>query len=1244
MSVAFYVNGGNCDTEETTVTYGETYGNLPTPTKTGYTFDGWYTALSGGTKVTSTTIVTNTSSHNLYAHWTVNTYTVNFNVNGGTCSTLSKTVTYGETYGTLPTPTRSGYTFSGWYTEASGGTKVVASSTYANTSNQILYAHWKGNSYTITFDANGGTCDTATKSVTCGSTYGTLPTPTREGYTFEGWYASTTGTAKISDTTKVTISNNQTLYAHWSVKQCTVAFYVNGGSCDTEDMTVTYGATYGTLPTATKTGYTFDGWYTELDGGTKVTADTKVTTTHNLYAHWVANEYTLSFNVNGGTCSTTSKAIAYESIYGPLPTPTRAGYTFSGWYTSATGGTQVTSGTTCNTVGNQVVYAHWTANTYTVTFNANTGKCSTASKKVTYGGTYGTLPIPTKDNYTFDGWYTSASSDGTQVLNTTTCNVASNQTLYAHWKANTNTITFDANGGTCTTKTVEILYGEVYGELPTATREGYTFDGWFTSKGGAINVTSTSLTTGDTTLYAHWTANTYRLNFNPNGGVCDTATKTLSYGATYGTLPTPTREGYTFNGWYTALDGGTKVDSTTTYSSTSDLTLYAHWTVNTYTVTFNANGGACNVTSIEVNYGETFGNLPIPTMDGHVLEGWYCNGSKVTASDIVTGDVTLYAQWRINSYTVNFNANGGFCTTASMEVTYGETYGELPTATREGYMFDGWYTSVDGDNEVTESSEYSIFGNQILYAHWTEIPVTPTDKTIVFGEDDWSFNNSNLYFGNGEYYISNDYYNALLSKLSNKEKQKVKEYKEQSWRGSCYGLAVLTILAKEGIFDVSTIQQDANYLHDLSSPNDDDLESLINYYYLTQFSEEVQQEYTNNLLFLTEEQKLDRLIQLASQVKDGGTPVLLGYTNGSTGHAVVAYGVEYGGWNRNGYSYDTRVKICDSNQYGQNEEAYLFYNSISNAWCIPSENAYSTNGGKINFVSNDLDLLNNDGYFGNNSYKYDESYIAVLRSSATTSDCSISRVKQTSNGDWTANNSSSDGLVRYFCDFYDDEDSSSNEFKVALQDSQSAWEFKLTNGTTDTIDLDMSYEDSLLSADVSNGTSVKFAPEGIIEIGAVDSDYTLDMVYNEGCYTLPWYDVSVSGHRAYVTSMTKTDEGIVLYGDNLVNVTVSANSDDITTAVNFSTTANTVLIYDIDEYTIGIAVDEDGDGTFDTDNPIAQTEHTSDLNYDDQVDAMDLLLMKRAILGLSKVMGDLNQDGVTNILDLIALKQEVLNG
>jgi hypothetical protein len=190
----------------------------------------------------------------------------------------------------------------------------------------------------------------------------------------------------------------------------------------------------------------------------------------------------------------------------------------------------------------------------------------------------------------------------------------------------------------------------------------------------------------------------------------------------------------------------------------------------------------------------------------------------------------------------------------------------------------------------------------------------------------------------------------------------------------------------------------------------------------------------------------------------------------------------------------------------------------------------------------------------------------------------------------------------------------------------------------------MSYEDSLLSADVSNGTSVKFAPEGIIEIGAVDSDYTLDMVYNEGCYTLPWYDVSVSGHRAYVTSMTKTDEGIVLYGDNLVNVTVSANSDDITTAVNFSTTANTVLIYDIDEYTIGIAVDEDGDGTFDTDNPIAQTEHTSDLNYDDQVDAMDLLLMKRAILGLSKVMGDLNQDGVTNILDLIALKQEVLNG
>lgn len=142
--------------------------------------------------------------------------TVTFNANGGTTpSSASKSVTAGSTYGTLPTTSRTGYTFAGWYTAASGGSLVTASTTVPNTPPSTLYAHWTANTYTVTFDADGGTVSPASKSVTYGSTYGTLPTPTRTGYEFLGWFS---GNIQITESTTVTITAAQTLTAHWKVK------------------------------------------------------------------------------------------------------------------------------------------------------------------------------------------------------------------------------------------------------------------------------------------------------------------------------------------------------------------------------------------------------------------------------------------------------------------------------------------------------------------------------------------------------------------------------------------------------------------------------------------------------------------------------------------------------------------------------------------------------------------------------------------------------------------------------------------------------------------------------------------------------------------------------------------------------------------------------------------------------------------------------------------------------------------
>ena len=144
-TVNFDPNGGVVSKASIPVTYGKIYGTLPTPTRMGYTFDGWYTELTGGTKIVSSTMVGNSAGSTLYAHWTPQKYTVTFDPNGGTVSATSKTVTYGETYASpkaLPEPTYPGHTFDGWYTEKTGGTRVTEDTVVTVTKDHTLYARW----------------------------------------------------------------------------------------------------------------------------------------------------------------------------------------------------------------------------------------------------------------------------------------------------------------------------------------------------------------------------------------------------------------------------------------------------------------------------------------------------------------------------------------------------------------------------------------------------------------------------------------------------------------------------------------------------------------------------------------------------------------------------------------------------------------------------------------------------------------------------------------------------------------------------------------------------------------------------------------------------------------------------------------------------------------------------------------------------------------------------------------------
>ncbi len=292
----------------------------------------------------------------------VKTHALKFNANGGSVSPASRTVAEGAEYGNLPTPTRTGFSFVGWYTDQPGGSKV-SSTTKMGKSDVTIFAHWEAVSHTLSFNANGGTVSQSSKKLSEGAAYGTLPTPTRSGYGFNGWYTAATGGSKVSSSTKMG-TKDVTVYAQWTANAYTLTMDPNGGSVSDGSKVVKANETYGTLPTPTRTGYTFNGWYTAKSGGSKVSSTTKMGMSNTtIYAQWTVNSYTLTFSANGGAVSESSRKVNYGAAYGTLPTPTRDYYTFSGWYTAASGGTKVSTTTTMG-AANTTLYAHWTQNDF----------------------------------------------------------------------------------------------------------------------------------------------------------------------------------------------------------------------------------------------------------------------------------------------------------------------------------------------------------------------------------------------------------------------------------------------------------------------------------------------------------------------------------------------------------------------------------------------------------------------------------------------------------------------------------------------------------------------------------------------------------------------------------------------------------------------------------------------------------------------------------------------------------------
>ena len=758
---------------------GSQIGNVASISRMGYAFDGWYnnqdsTGNGTGTKYTSTSTVGN-SNLRLYAKWTVapelmfdnefrfDNITASDIASGANNSTFD--IDYGSNKLRLNAKGSDAYTGQ-WYGIKSGAFAVTPGHTYRirttvkNTSSSAKYAAV----YIFCFaDSNLNSTDTDGNRKSAGVTVASGAESTIDfNYTVQtGRYYGALRFG-INDSANGDTAEFSNIYVQDTTSPGGVADDVT--PADPINKVKLPGESVGSLADIERSGYTFTGWNTAKNGtGTTYTESTKMPSSNTqLWSQWDVNSYTITFAPNGGSVTPTSKTFTINDSIS-LPTPTRTGYTFSGWKVTEKAdvsnwtlndvytGTSIPAGK----YGNVTVTAQWTANKITVKFSGNgaTGGATadqqftydsaqalrangfTRAYTVTYNGNFSgktpTLGATSQTaTYTFKNWNNAAAGNGSYTY------------------TNGQTVT-NPNGATSGTTYLYAQWNSASVKLPTATLPGYTFLGWYDAAtgGNKIGDAGDSYTpTAAKTLYAHWTANKITVKFDGNGSTGGSMTDQQF---TYDTAQALKSNG--FSRAYTVTYNGNFSGKTPTLGATSQTATYtfknwnntaagngSHTYTNGQTVT-NPNGATSGTTYLYAQWNSASVKLPTATLPGYTFLGWYdaaVGGNKIGDagnSYTPTAAKTLYAHWQANKITVKFSGNGstggatadqvftydtaqalranGF--TRAYTVTYsGNFSGKTPTlgATSQTatYTFKNWNNAAAGNGKARFSDDGNI--------------------------------------------------------------------------------------------------------------------------------------------------------------------------------------------------------------------------------------------------------------------------------------------------------------------------------------------------------------------------------------------------------------------------------------------------------------------------------------------------------------------------------------------------------
>lgn len=402
----------------------------------------------------------------------------------------------------------------------------------------------------------------------------------------------------------------------------------------------------------------FPGWttrdYYALKSDNEKIAEFDPKSTHSI----------VTFDPNSGTGGTKLYALKNQQVSEPVP-PEKKDCEFVGWYTNPEGKGEPWDFVMDKVSSDMTLYAKYRPLQFSVTFDAQGGSCDVKQKDYSFGLAMGELPVPTRTNYQFIGWYSRADGNGDLYTNSTIM-PRSDTKLYAAWlqEGKSLVVDFSGNGGELDSEKVLVPYNTAISSFPNATRKGCTFVEWNSKADGTGDTynKNTKVIHNNLTLYAIWKTKSPTVTLDSNNGTVSKDSFTVKYNTAIGNIPAPKRDGYEFTGWY--YQDGRKFSSTDKMPD-KDIKLTAKWRGFEYMILFDAKKGTMpGEDTMYASCGDKIGKLPVPVRKGYEFTGWYTKsngkGTKYTAdSEMPEKDLTLYAGWKkITQYAtaVKFNA------------------------------------------------------------------------------------------------------------------------------------------------------------------------------------------------------------------------------------------------------------------------------------------------------------------------------------------------------------------------------------------------------------------------------------------------------------------------------------------------------------------------------------------------------------------------------------------------------------